>query len=262
MSEVNTIKSMQKSVHILTCLSESRGSLPLEEVTRRTGLKKTTCFRLLQSMMNLDLLEQEPGTKKYRLGPKIISLGLAALSELNLHKIARPLMKKLRDETGETVNLSILDGTDILFIERFRSSHLFNINLFVGSRLPVFCTSQGKALLAHLPETRVDQILHQINSQKDDKTCVVNADALKQNLAHIREKGFAFSDEELEKGLCAVAAPIMNHDGQVIAAINVSWAKARHPDKQTKDRFARQVVRVAQKISASLGFTEKTGQLE
>ena len=252
MGQEGNIKALKKAVDILLKISEMKESASLDEITRLTELKKTTCFRLLKSMCELNLIEKVDATKKYRLGPLVISLGLAALSQLDLYKVAYPLMKKLRDDTEETVNLSIVDNAEILFIERLPSRHLVNINLGVGSRLPVHLTSQGKAIMAFLPEEKFDRLIEQINAKYDGDP--INIESLRMQLGDIRERKYVHSDGELEKGLCAVAAPILNHNGHAIAAINVSYSKMRHPEKEYVLNLVKMVSEVSRKISKSMGY--------
>ena len=258
MSAKDRVKTLDKSITILTCLAESQNQLALKELTKITGLKTTTCFRLIKAMETMGLVERDPGSKKYRLGFKVISLGVSALNRLDLRQIALPFMTKLREETGETTNLSILDGTEIIFIERIQSEHLFNVNLSVGSRLPVYCTSQGKAILAFLPEDEAEELMEKINFEKRTDKTLVTARSLKKELKAVRNNGFAINYEELEKGLCAIAAPIFNHNAYPIAAVNVSYAIARYEEPEPIDRFAKKVMDISEKISRSLGYSKKT----
>ena len=256
MDDKNQIGSLEKGLNILSLLSQRGSPIRLEELTRITGMKKTTCFRFLQTLKRLNYVEQDPESKKYWLGTRIISLGLSALNNLNIRKLALPFMKKLREETGETVNLSVLDGTDIVFIERLQSSFIVDSNLHVGSRLPVYCTSMGKAILAHLPEAKVEEILSQIHFEKRTEKTIVSPKSLREELKKVRARGFAINDQELEKGLYAVAAPILNHNGEAIAAMNISFPSVRHPREESIIVFSKMVLKACAEISSSLGFVQ------
>ena len=248
------IKSLEKCIAILTCISRNPNNLSLEEITKLTNLKKTTCFRLLKSMKDLGLIEMIFSTKRYTLGPKIISLGLSGLSKLDLHKIALPFLKRLSEETGETVNLSILDGTDILFIERIRSEYIFNINLKVGDRLPAIRTSQGKVILSYLSTKEINSIIKKIYKDLDSKEYDNVFGKLNEEFEMVRRIGFYYSDGELEKGLCGIAAPIFNHEKKVVAAINVAYGKARHDEETIVAHFSECVMKTSKEISEKLGF--------
>ena len=256
MAQKDQVTTLEKCVQILMCMADNRIPMTLNELIEKTGLKKTTTYRLLQALTTEKLVEKAPKTKQYALGPKLIYFGVTALGNLNLNKIALPIMTKLRNETGETVNLSMLKGSEIVILERIQSNHLFNINLSVGSRLPTYCTSQGKAMLAHLDDEKINEIMKDfIFKKKTDKT-IVSMPALKDELKCIRKNGYAINDEELEKGLIAVAAPIFNHADKVIAAINVSYLTARHPGSEMYESLSVKVIQASKEISRSLGFSK------
>lgn len=247
------IKSLEKCVNLLTCLSTEKRPLNLEELTQKSGYKKTTCFRLLKTMCRLGLAEQDAASKTYQLGPKLVMLGLTALKGMTLRKAALPVMEKLRRETGETINLSVLSGTEIVFIERLMSDYLVNANINIGDRLPLYCASMGKAILAFMSEERADEIISRLKLEAKTDRTLVSAPALKEELVQIRAKGFAINNEELEKGLRAVAAPIINYSGEAFAAINIAFATARHPGQHVFSEFARKVMAGAERISLLMG---------
>lgn len=252
MKERDYIQSIEKCFTLLVHLSAPDAPFRLEDLTQKTGYNKTTCFRFLKTMCQLGLVEQN--RKSYHLGPAIASLGLKALKGLNLRQTALPLMKGLRDETGETVNLSLLSGTEIIFIERVMSDYLVNTNINVGDRLPVYCASMGKAILAFLSESNIEKIISQLDFKARTGRTLTSAAALRRELAEIRSRGYAFNDEELEKGLRAVAAPIIGYTGEAFAALNIAWTTARRPSRRTFRDFSAKAVAAAEKISAAVGF--------
>lgn len=255
MPDKDHIKSIEKCFVILDCLHASQRLLTLEEIHQITGYKKTTCFRLLKTMRSLGLVELSPGKKKYRYGPRLAALGLSALKNFNLRQSALPILQQLRDQTGETVNLTILSGSEILYVERIMSDYLVNVNVNVGDRLPVYCASMGKVILAYLSESRLEKILSSIHLvPRTDKT-IVSRSALLKELEQIRANGFAINDEELEKGLRAVAAPIFNYAGEAFAATNIAWTTARNPKRSAFGDYAKKIVTAAEKISRLLGYT-------
>jgi len=254
MTNKDHIKSIEKCFVVLDCLSHSDTQMKLEEIVKQTGYKKTTCFRLLKTMLNLGLIETLPGKKTYQFGPRLVSLGLAALKDMNLHQAALPILKRLSQETGETVNLTILSGTEILYVERVMSNYLVNINVNVGDRLPVYCASMGKVILAFLSPEKLDEIISAIHFEpKTDKT-ILSKQNLKKELEKIRKQGFAINDEELEKGLRAVAAPIFNHSGEAYAALNIAWTTARRPEQSVFMEFSEKIIDAAQVISGLMGY--------
>lgn len=255
MPDKDLIKSVEKCFTILDCILNSPSLMTLDEISRSVGYKKTTCFRVLKTLRVLGVLEMSPNTKQYQFGPRLAALGLTALKKMDLRNIALPILQALRDETGETINLTILNGSKILYVERLVSDYLVNVNVNIGDRLPVHCASMGKVILAYLSCDRLDTVISSISfDRKTDKT-IVSRSRLLTELEQIRLKGYAINDEELEKGLRAVAAPIFNYTGEVFAATNIAWTTARHPDIQTFDEYATKIVTAAAKISRQLGCT-------
>lgn len=253
MTDKDHIKSIEKCFIILDCLHSSHQLQTLETISRITGYKKTTCFRILKTLRTLNLVEMAGNGKQYRYGPRLAVLGLSALKTMNLRQAALPILQQLRDDTGETVNLSILNNTEIIFIERVMSDYLVNINVNVGDRLPVFCASMGKVILANLPEDRLNGILDSIQfAARTDQTIVSRASLVKE-LEQIRKIGFAINNEELEKGLRAVAAPVFNYTGEAFAAVNIAWTTARHPDDETFEAYASKIVAAGKQISWLMG---------
>ena len=257
MPDKDHIKSVEKCFVILDYLHAGRRLMTLDEITQATGYKKTTCFRLLKTLRTLGIVELSPATKKYQYGPRLAAIGLTALKNMNLRNTALPILQQLRDETGETVNLTILSRSEILYVERIMSDYLVNVNVNIGDRLPVHCASMGKAILAYLPEDRLDTILSSISFEKKTNNTIVSRSELLRELEQIRSKGYAVNDEELEKGLRAVAAPIFNYTGEAFAATNIAWTTARHPERRTFSEYAVKIVAAAEKISRLMGFTHE-----
>lgn len=253
MTDKDHIKSIDKCFVILDCIYSRRQLMTLEKITQSTGYKKTTCFRILKTLQTLGIVELSPGTKKYQYGPRLAAIGLSALKNMNLRQVALPILQKLRDETGETINLTVLSGSDILYVERVMSDYLVNVNVNIGDRLPVYCASMGKVILAYLSETKLEEILSTINFVRKTEKTIVTKSALLKELDKIRENGFAINDEELEKGLRAVAAPIFDYTGKAFAATNIAWTTARHPELKTFSIYASKIAAAAKKISGLLG---------
>ena len=252
----DSIKSVEKCFRLLNFIYISNQSLTLEEFVKLSGYKKTSCFRLLKTMVKVEILEQDHKNKTYQFGLNLVSIGLSAIKNMSLLKISSPILQKLRNETGETVNLSILNGTEILFIERLMSNHIVNLNRNVGDRLSVHCASMGKVILAFMDESITENILNKLNFEAMTKNTFTNLGSFKNELKKIKQKGYAYNNEELEMGLRAVAAPIFNHTGEVIAAINLAWTTARHPSKKSFQKFTPKILEAAKRISFLMGYCE------
>src|SRR5512146_1132790 len=148
-------QSLERGLAILSAFRSGRPLLGVSELGRDIGLSRSTTHRYVSTLAVLGYLQQDPATKKYRLGPRVLDLGFSAINSMELREIAAPHLRELSDETGYTVNMAILDDLDIVYVERCRSSQAgqreIDLNLHVGSRLPAYCTSLGKVLLAFLP---------------------------------------------------------------------------------------------------------------
>src|SRR5438270_13968882 len=147
-------QSLQRGLAILSLFRSERPLLGVSELGRDLGLSRSTTHRYVSTLVALGYLQQDPGTRKYRLGPRVLDLGFSAINSMELREVSAPHLQRLSDDTAHTVNMAILDGTDIVYIERCRSAQQgqreIDLNLHVGSRLPAYCTSMGKVLLADL----------------------------------------------------------------------------------------------------------------
>jgi DNA-binding IclR family transcriptional regulator len=250
------VKSLEKALNLLVVLSRSDAAMGLDDLTRQAGLKKTSCFRMLQTMKNSNFVEQDAGTKRYRLGVRAISVGAAALKSLNLRRIALPLMEKLHSQSGETINLGILDGTEVVFAERLESKHILSTHHNIGDRLPVHCTCMGKCLLAFLSDTKRSEILRRIRFDSRTGRTITSPEVFEKELEKVRKTGLAVNNEELEQGLCAVSGPVRNYTGEAVASINIAFPLMRHDQAKAMKVFAPLVKDACAEVSRILGFLD------
>ncbi len=240
---------------MLSTFSQDRPSLSLTDISQRLQLNKTTAFRLLSTLEDLGYLQRDPQTKLYRPGLEVLRLGFVVLSGLELRQAAAPYLRELVNEVEETVNLAVLDHHEVVYIDRVGSKHMLNIFRPVGSRLPAYCTSTGKALLAFLPPDKLEAVLAATNWQRYTANTIVTPDALRENLELVRQRGFADSDGELFPELRAVAAPIRQSDGQVVATVNISVPTHRISYGKLISEFGPKVIHTGQQVSRALGNT-------
>jgi IclR family pca regulon transcriptional regulator len=256
MVERDYIKSLVKGLKIIDLISQHESPLKLEELVRISGVKKTSCFRILQTLVGSGYALKDRNTGGYFIGPKIISIGLTALENRGIRELALPFMKEIRQRTGATVNLAILNGSDVIFVERLQSAHIVEGNLRVGSRLSAHLSSMGKVILAYLPEAELEAVLKQIRfERKTDKT-LASIRALNEELKKIRAAGYAVNNEELATGLFAVAVPLLNHTGVAVAGLNISFLLARHSRTEAMQNFRPLMLKAGREISAMMGFRE------
>ena len=151
-----TSRSLERGLAILSSFNSDRPLIGVSELSRDLALSRSTAHRYFTTLAQLGYLQQDRDSKRYRLGPRVLDLGFSAINSMDVREIAAPHLRELADETGYTVNLAILEGTDVVYIERCRSSRPgqreIDLDLHVGARLPAYCTAMGKAILAFLPD--------------------------------------------------------------------------------------------------------------
>lgn len=248
------VEALARGLAILSAFSAEDPSLGLSEVARRVNLSTATTLRLLRTLEHFGYVERAPNTRKYRPGLAVLRLGYAAIAGLGLRERSLPYLQRLSDELGETVNLAVLAGSEIVYIERIKRTELITANIHVGSRLPAYSTSMGKVLLAFLSPTQRAAVLAGVPLVATGPNTITDRAALELELAKVRQLGYAVQDEELVAGLRSVAAPIRDESGDVIAAINVAVPAGRVPRRVLEQRIAPRVVATAAAISAALGF--------
>jgi PcaR/PcaU/PobR family beta-ketoadipate pathway transcriptional regulator len=254
----NFIESLSRGFGLLFTLSESSSPLSLTELSHRIQLSKSTVQRLTYTLQSLGYLDRDRETKKFRLGQRAVLLGLSILKHSDLRKVAFPHLEKTSKEINETVNLAILDGTEIVYVERIKTQQILNINLEVGSRLPAYCTSMGKAILAFLPEDRLRGLLEEMEMKPQASNTITSKEILRKELERVRRRGFATNNEELSNGLRSVAAPVRDASGKVIAAVNIAVPSSRVQLKKLETELAPKVVETADRISFTLGYRKET----
>jgi len=174
---------------------------------------------------------------------------------LEVRQVAASYLRRLVDEVQETVNLAVLDNYEVIYIDRVGSKHMPNIQRLIGSRLPAYCTSTGKSLLAFLPDDQLQAVFEATTWTAYTPTTIVTPEALAENLALVRQRGFADSNAELFQELRAVAAPVRQYDGQVVATVNISVPSHRMSHEQLIADLGPKVVAASYKISEALGYS-------
>jgi DNA-binding IclR family transcriptional regulator len=254
-----SIQSVDRAVDVLEYLSSS-GWSGVTEIARALGTHKSTAYRLLVTLKDRGLVEQDSNTDRYRLGLGLVNLAAAVTGELDIVQFARPVCERLREETGGTVTISVLTGNDVMVIHQtMSSSSVLNVD-WRGKHLPLHCTSDGKVLLAYLPESR-QQTLLQGPLQRFTVHTIVDPAILKEQLRTIREVGYGFTVEELETGLNAVAAPIFSRGEVVAATLGLSGPAFRFPPASIPE-LAGRAISAAVEISSALGGASRNGRGE
>jgi IclR family pca regulon transcriptional regulator len=252
-----TSQSLERGLAILSSFHSDRPLIGVSELSRELELSRSTAHRYVATLAKLGYLQQDPDSKRYRLGPKVLDLGFSAINSMDLREVSAPYLRQLSDETGFTVNLAILDGADVVYIERCRTAgpaqREIDLNLHVGSRLPAYCTAMGKAILAFYPEDQLEEIIARIDFAPRGPNTITSAKAFRAALARIREAGIAVNDEELAYGLRSIAAPIHARSGEVVAALNLAVHRTMVSMDELIARYGPPVAQAASDISLSMG---------
>jgi IclR family acetate operon transcriptional repressor len=248
------LQSVNRALRALELIAEA-GQLGVTELGRRLGVHKATASRLVATLAERGMVERDPITEKYRLGFGLIRLAGAAMASMDLVRIARPMLEELADRTRETVNLGVLSGDAVVYIDQVTGTRSIVAVSWVGRRTPLHCTSNGKVLLANVGDAERARLLA-TPLHRETRSTVTDAATLETQLDEIRRRGYATTMEELEEGLNAVAAPIRRADGEVVAALSVSGPAFRMRPVDLP-RVGRLTMEAASAISRRLGYVER-----
>ena len=247
------VKSFQKIITILECFSTVDRSLSVTELAERSGLPHSTTHRLVASLRQIGLLDQDGNRSEYRLGLKLFEFGNTVLINMDIHIEARAYVELLGRESGEDVHLCVFDGWRMSFVDRAAGGRSGSQNSTIVMEFsPCHCTGVGKAALAYQPDPTIDRIIR-LGLPAYTRNTITDPQDLRAELAATRARGYSLDLGEVEANVHCVAAPIRNTSGKVIAAISVSGAAKRLPEERLHS-LAPLVIKHAELISARLGY--------
>jgi len=248
-----SVQSVDRAITILEVLAR-HGEMGVTEVAGELGVHKSTAFRLMSTLEVRGLVEQTAERGKYQLGVGLLRLAGATTARLDVVQEARPISKALAAATGETVNVAVLSESSAFYLDQIAGSSALQPHNWVGQHIPLHATSNGKVLLSGLPVERLDEVLHGLPAYTE--LTITKRSALRRELDAVREQGYAVAVDELEVGLTAVAAPIRNAHGDVIASLSVSGPTFRlGADKL--DEVVPQLLQAAEEVSHRLGWGKR-----
>ena len=246
------LSSVANSLRLLKSFSGGQNELGITTLASRLGLAKSTVHRLAATLTGAGFLEQNVDTGKYRLGLALFELGALVRRRMDVANEARPQLRELLEKTGETVQLGIIDQSSVLYVYEMESRRAIRMAAAVGARAPLHCTAVGKVLLAFQTPEYVKELADRGLTQLTDKT-VTKRDALLAMLKEVRARDCAIDDEESEIGLRAIAAPVRNQRGAVIAALGVA-APVQRMTKKVMQNCVPSVIATAVAVSERLGY--------
>ncbi len=250
------LSSVANAIRLIKVFSDEEYEIGISDLGKRLGLPKSTVHRLASTLTESRLLEQNPESGKYRLGLVVFELGSLVRRKLETFSEAKRFLMALRDKTGETVHMSILDQGSVVYINCLESKQAIRMTLNVGVRKPAYATAAGKAMLAYQP-TEVLNGLFAAGLTERTANTIVDPEAFSKELATIRNRGYAIADEENEVGVRSLAAPVRDHSNNVIAATSIA-GPAHRLTKKVLALFAQDVVAAADAISLRLGYQPRS----
>ena len=250
--ESSRLSSVASAIRLLKMFSEGEVELGVTTLSKRLGVAKSTAYRLASTLVAEGMLEQNPETEKYRLGIALFGLGALVRQRMNVSNEARPYLFDLREATNETVHLAILDHASIMYVYDLESTQAIRMRANLGERKPALCTAEGRAMLAFQRRDAVEAVLSERFRPRTPKT-ITDIAQLRAALAEVRERGYAREDEQSERGMRSIAAPIRDATGQAVAAVGMAGPVQRLSD-EVLARFAPLVVETAHVISTRLGY--------
>jgi IclR family transcriptional regulator, KDG regulon repressor len=248
------LSSVANSIRLLTSFSGEEEELGITTLATRLRLAKSTVHRLAATLTGAGFLEQNSDTGKYRLGVALFELGALVRRRMDVANEARPKLRELLEKTGETVQLGIVDHYSVLYVYEMESPRAIRMAAAVGGRAPLHCTAVGKVLLAFQPAEYVKQVIDAGLTAYTPKT-IARREAVLEMLDEVRLREHAIDDEESESGLRAIAAPVRNHTGAVIAALGVA-APVQRMSKKVMQSCVPSVIDTANAVSARLGYVQ------
>ena len=244
------INSLEKATRIIDILSTT-GELSVSEIARKLNMHRSATHRFLATLRNLGYLEQSDDAS-YRLSFKFFELGMMVANRLEIRKIVHPFLIDLRARHEETVSLAILDGLDIIHIDKAESPHLLRMDLSVGRRIPSYYSALGKVMLANLAESEVRKLFRGVKLKPRTPKTITSLPRLIESLREIRKNGYYINDEEYELGIRGIAVPIFNYTHDCVAAIGFAGPTLRITDKEIEEMKS-DLIAVGETISMRLG---------
>nr|WP_229418269.1 IclR family transcriptional regulator C-terminal domain-containing protein [Massilia sp. Root351] len=242
--------SLARGLAVLQAFSDSRKPQTIANISQKTGIPRAAVRRCLHTLRELGYVDAE--LNNFSLRPKVLTLGYSYLSSTPLTVSAQPYLNSISRTLNESSSLAVLDDGEVLYVARAATSRVMSVALNTGSRLPAYCTSLGRVMLAHLPPKELDQYLATTRLKPMTENTVVNQKRLRDILAGVRQAGYAINDEELELGLRSIAVPVRGASGSVLAALNVGAQASRVSVQQLEQEFLPVLLRGAQELSILL----------
>jgi len=252
----NMVKSVSRALWIIEIVSSKKDGLGVTEIARQMDINKSSVYRILSTLVQHGYIEQDEETERYKLGYKFLEMSSKLLESIDLRAEAKPYLRELEKATNEVVHLVVYDQGEVIYIEKLEGTETLRMHSKVGKRAPMHCTAVGKAILAYLPLPVVLDILDRKGMPQHTDQTITDKEVFLNELAAVRQTGYALDLEENEYGIRCIAVPIFDHSGNVIAAVSVSGPTIRMTDERLEQLQAH-MRHIGQQISARLGYSEQ-----
>jgi DNA-binding IclR family transcriptional regulator len=243
------VGSLEKGMQILRVFDRERRVMGLSEIVEASGLDKSSVQRFTFTLHALGYLRKDESTRKYALSPRVLELGFAYLQTDSLVEYATPHMYEANRRSGETVNLTQLFDTEVIYVARAPGRHVISVDIFLGMRIPAHVCGPGRAILAFMEETAAAAIIDRSELRKLTPKTIASRSGLMRELTQIRSKGYAIAEEQCYFGEISVAAPIFNGNREPIAALNISVPSSRWSIAQIEEQLVSIVIETSRAIS-------------
>lgn len=244
------VQSFARGLQVVRSFSAEAPAQTLTEVAERAGLTRAGARRILLTLQTLGYVDSDG--RLFRLTPRILDLGFAYLSSMPMWNLAEPEMQALTARVGESCSAAVLDGGDIVYVLRVPTHKIMSISLGVGSRLPAYCTSMGRVLLAGMDEADARNLLQASDRRALTRHTATEVDELMARVRQARRQGWCLVNQELEEGLISLAAPLTDRSGRTVAALNISGQANRTPARAMEERMLPALREAAATISRLL----------
>ncbi|GIZ50551.1 IclR family transcriptional regulator domain-containing protein [Noviherbaspirillum aridicola] len=250
LTDPNFMTSLARGLAVIRAFSDQRRSLTIAQISHRTGIPRAAVRRCLHTLRQLGYADADGNN--FSLKPKVLTLGYSYLSSTPLTVSALPFLNQISRTLNESCSLAMLEENEVLYVARSATSRVMSVSLNTGSRLPAYCTSNGRNLLAHLPPEALDAYFARVELKAMTDRTVVSEARLREILAEVRQDGYALVEEELEVGLRSIAVPVRGASGKVVAALNVGAQAARVNSRQMREDFLPVLRKGAQELAVLL----------
>ena len=252
-----SVPSIERALSVLQCLGHSKRGFSISEIGRRLKIPKSSAHLILTTLERRGFLQKHTQTGRYHFGLQLVSLSRSAIENLDLREEARPFLRSMMQESGLTVHMAVLERDEAVVIEKVEAPGLVRLASWIGRRLDANCTGVGKVLIAFLPPDELEYLLQTKEFARHNSRTIISKNALRRELALVRQSGYALDNEEDEPGVRCIGAPVFGENGSVVAAISVAGTTSQIGMDRVSN-LAHQVMRTAQEISSRLGYVTQT----